>query len=166
MALTKADSQVATITSSDVGLGSVTNESKATMFTSPVFTGLVGLPGAYESLQSISTSGGTTTVDLSLGTSTWMMYPAGWSSNVTAAFTNAPSGTGKLLNATFILAQPGSGTARVITAASVAGVSKTIYWAGGSAPSGTLGKFDVITLTYISDGGGTQFFLGSLVTYG
>jgi hypothetical protein len=33
-----------TVTASDVGLGNVTNESKATMFTSPTFTGTVTLP--------------------------------------------------------------------------------------------------------------------------
>jgi hypothetical protein len=33
-----------TLTSSDVGLGNVTNESKTTMFTSPTFTGTVTLP--------------------------------------------------------------------------------------------------------------------------
>lgn len=33
-----------TLTSSDVGLGNVTNESKATMFTNPTFTGTVAMP--------------------------------------------------------------------------------------------------------------------------
>lgn len=48
----KALSANITITASDVGLGNVTNESKATMFTSPTFTTAVNLP-------SIITIGGT-----------------------------------------------------------------------------------------------------------
>ena len=41
MSLTKVDSQLVTITATDVGLGNVTNESKSTMFTNPTFTGTV-----------------------------------------------------------------------------------------------------------------------------
>ena len=41
----KALSANISITASDVSLGNVTNESKATMFTSPTFTGTVTLPG-------------------------------------------------------------------------------------------------------------------------
>ena len=46
MTLTKVDSQLVTITATDVGLGNVTNESKATMFTSPALTGTPTAPTA------------------------------------------------------------------------------------------------------------------------
>lgn len=41
MPLIKANKDVVTLTATDVGLGNVTNESKATMFTNPTFTGTV-----------------------------------------------------------------------------------------------------------------------------
>jgi hypothetical protein len=46
------------ITASDIGLGNVTNESKATMFTSPTFTGTPTVPG-YQPLNTKLTSIGT-----------------------------------------------------------------------------------------------------------
>ena len=43
MSLIKATKDVVTLAAADVGLGNVTNESKATMFTNPAFTGNVGI---------------------------------------------------------------------------------------------------------------------------
>ena len=51
-----------TPTASDVGLGNVTNESKATMFTSPTFTGRATSNSINLGLQSIATVAGTTTL--------------------------------------------------------------------------------------------------------
>ena len=62
-------------TAGDVGLGNVTNESKATMFTSPTFTGTVAIPGFADVSASLAAAvaGGdnlgnhTATIDLNMG---------------------------------------------------------------------------------------------------
>lgn len=58
MSLTKADGQVISITATDVGLGNVTNESKATMFTDPAFTGTVDLSSIRTSATNLTIESG------------------------------------------------------------------------------------------------------------
>lgn len=50
------------LTSAAVGLSNVTNESKATMFTSPTFTGITTSNAVNFGLQSVTTAAGTTTL--------------------------------------------------------------------------------------------------------
>jgi hypothetical protein len=60
-----------TVTAADVGLGNVTNQSKATMFASPVFTGTVALPaGSTIGGASIANTGNITFLNNSISTST------------------------------------------------------------------------------------------------
>ena len=91
-------------TAGDVGLGNVTNESKATMFTSPTFTGTVAIPGFADVSASLAAAvaGGdnlgnhTATTDLNLDGNNITNV-----SNITTAtnsnLTIDPGGTGNIL---------------------------------------------------------------------
>jgi hypothetical protein len=73
MALTKISATTSSITSTDLSLGNVTNESKATMFTSPTFTGTVS--GISQSMIT-GNSGFTNMVTYTSGSGNWTV-PAG-----------------------------------------------------------------------------------------
>ena len=62
MPLIKANNDVVTLTAADVGLGNVTNESKATMFTNPTFTGTVNATDLILS-GNLTVNGTTTTIN-------------------------------------------------------------------------------------------------------
>lgn len=75
-----------TVTQTDVGLSDVTNESKATMFTDPTFTGTVTLaPATFESV-SVSATAATGTVNVDVKTNTVFYYTSNASANWTFNF--------------------------------------------------------------------------------
>jgi hypothetical protein len=76
------------ITSTMVGLGNVTNESKATMFTSPTFTGTTTLQQSTELLDTKTSATGTVVHDFSTSA---IWYHSSISANFTANFTNVPT---------------------------------------------------------------------------
>ena len=143
-----------TVTASDAGLGNVTNESKATMFTSPTFTGTVTIPtgasitnptisGYTESAPSPVTVGiGTTAItDAIINLGTVLRYTLTASEATTFTMPTATAGK------SFVMllkqaATTGNGTATFTS----------VKWSTASAPTitATAGKMDI--LTFVADG--------------
>jgi len=179
-----------TLSSSKVGLGNVTNESKSTMFDNPTFTGTVaGVTATHVGLGNVTNESkatmftdpiftGTTTLQQSTEvlnsktTATGVVahdfstgaiwYHSSISSNFTANFTNIPTNDDRTIVCTLILAQ--GATPYVPNALQINGVAKTINWQGGSV-AGTASKIDVVSFTLIMKSS-TWTVLGSLTTYG
>lgn len=136
---------VVTLTANDVGLANVTNESKATMFTDPTFTGTGTFSGnvtiaAYtETLQASGTVGAAATLSIDSGT----MLTATLTSATPCTFTMPTAVSGKSF--VLMLKQPATGTA---TTATFTGVK----WNTLGAPviTSTLAKMDI--LSFMSDG--------------
>ncbi len=153
---------VSGVSATMVGLGNVTNESKATMFTSPTFTGVVTLPGVTETVSAPSYSA-TIAIDISAA-SVFYITP---SNSYALNFTNMPSMTNKMLTITLIIVQ--GGTAYMPGGYQLNGVtlSPAITWVGGSQPSGTASKSDIINISFYYNAGGTLTKVyGGVSTYG
>ena len=153
---------VSGVSATMVGLGNVTNESKATMFTSPTFTGVVTLPGVTETVSAPSYSA-TIAIDISAA-SVFYITP---SNSYALNFTNMPSMSNKMLTITLIIVQ--GGTAYMPGGYQLNGVtlSPAITWVGGSQPSGTASKSDIINISFYYNAGGTLTKVyGGVSTYG
>ena len=158
---------VSGVTATHVGLGNVTNESKTTMFTSPTisgptFTGLMTSQQSAEVYNRKTVATGTVVHDFATG--------AIWShesiaANFTANFTNVPTTSLRTIVVTLLLVQ--GATPYIPNAVQINGVGETINWQGGTAPTGTANKKEIVSFTFIrSDGAGTWTVLGSLTSYG
>jgi len=148
-----------TITSTDLGLNNVTNESKATMFTSPTFTGTTTLQQTTEIIDTKTGATGTVTHDFSTG-SIW--FHSTIAANFTANFTNVPTTNNRAITVALILDQ--GATAYIPNAIQIDGVAQTIQWSGGSVPSGTNNYTDIVNFTLIRSASAWTV-LGSLGTY-
>jgi hypothetical protein len=146
---------VAGITATMVGLGNVTNESKATMFTSPTFTGNVTLKSIIENTTTIS-SAPTASLIFDVLTQGVLYYTANNSTNFTLNFRGNSTTT---LNAVLSVGQSVTVVVMVTNGAVNAyypnsylidGTPQTIKWQGGSTPlGGNLSATDVYTFTII-----------------
>jgi hypothetical protein len=143
-----------------VGLGNVTNESKATMFTSPTFTGTAVLQQTAEVLNSKTSATGTVAHDFSTGA---IWYHSSISADFTANFTNVPTTDDRVITVVLVLAQ--GGTPYIPTAVEINGGAFTINWGGATAPSGTVNSVDVVSFTFIRQSS-TFTVLGTLTNYG
>ena len=148
------------VTATSVGLGNVTNESKATMFTSPTFTGTVTLQQSTEVLNTKTSATGTVTHDLSTGT---VFYHSSITANFTANFTNVPTTDDRVYTPTVILSQ--SSPAYIVSIVQIDGFGQTINWANGTAPTGNANKQDVFGFSLIKSGSAYKV-LGQMSTYG
>ena len=148
-----------TVTATDVGLGNVTNESKSTMFSNPTFTNIATFAGQSELVIS-PTPGSTITVDAT-ASSIVVFVPT---SAFTANFINIPASGNKTVTFTLILLQ--SATGFMMAAVQVAGAGQAISWVGGSAPSATANKTDVVNVTIVYSSGSISRVLASVATYG
>ena len=155
-ALAELDTEKAAASS----VNNVTNESKATMFTNPVFTGLMTSQQATELLNIKTGATGTVTHDFSTG-SIW--YHTGILASFTANFTNVPTTDGRTIVCTLIIAQ--GSTAYVPNALQINNTLYTIKWLGTSIPTGTANKVDIVSFTLIR-ANAAWVVLGSLTTYG
>lgn len=181
---------ITSLSASKVGLGNVTNESKATMFTNPTFTGTVsGVTATHVGLGNVTneskatmftapTFTGTTTLQQStevLNTKTGatgtvvhdfstgsIWYHSSISANFTANFTNVPTTEDRTISIALILSQ--GGTAYIPNAVEINGSAASIKWSEGSAPSGTINYTDIVNFILIRTGG-SWTVLGSLSTY-
>ena len=188
----RGDKTFQTLNSTAVGLGNVTNESKATMFSSPTFTGTVsGVTATHVGLGNVTneskatmftspTFTGLTTLQQTtevLNTKTSatgtvahdfstgaIWHHSAPSSNFTVNLTNVPTTENRTTVATLIIQQ--GLTPYIPNAFQVNGSSVSINWLGGSAPSGNSLKFDVVSFTLILRSGALPALLGSLSTYG
>ncbi len=168
-----------TVTATDVGLGNVTDESKATMFTDPTFTGTVSLaPATFESV-SVSATAATGTVNVSVKTNTVFYYTTDASANWTFNFRGDGSTalndyltTGKSVTAAFLVTQgvtayyPSSFTVDS-NASGVGGYVYSIKWLGGSAPSGgNASSIDSYSFTIIKTADKAFTILASAARFG
>jgi hypothetical protein len=144
-----------------VGLGSVTNESKATMFTSPTFTGTVTAQQSVELFTSPSISANAVTLNFTNGS----IFALGSNaSNITANFTNIPGTAGRTISTTLIITQ--GATAYIPSAVTInGGASATIRWQGGSAPTGTANRINIVNFTFICTATNTWTTIGALTDF-
>jgi hypothetical protein len=138
------DAAVSRVTATSIGLGNVTNESKATMFTSPTFTGTATFSKSTEIYFLKTGATGTVVHDFA--------ESAIWShenmlGNFTANFTNVPTTSGRIIVVTLLLVQ--GLTPRIPNAVQINGVPQTILWQGGIEPTGTAIKGELVSFTLI-----------------
>lgn len=147
------------ITKAMVGLGNVTNESKATMFTDPTFTGNTSLQLVGDAITKKTAATGVVDHNCSEG-SIW--YHTGMTANFTANFTNVPTTDMRGISLTVILLQ--TTTAYIPNAVQIDGVAQTINWQNGAQPPGNPNRKDMVNflLTRIN---GIWSVAGSLATY-
>lgn len=103
---------------------------------------------------------GTVTHDLSTGS---VFYHTSLAGDFTVNITNMPSDDATTVSLSLVLAQ--GTTAYIPNALSIAGVSQTIKWQGGSAPSGTADQVDVVSFTILRSGGAVAQVLGNLSSF-
>ena len=166
----------------DVGLGNVTNESKATMFTSPIFGGTVNttnitsstaltlsatsgvfLSGIRRTSEEVGLLTGATGIVVHDTTLASVWYHALISANFTANFTNVPTTANRVYGLALQLAQTSS--AYIPNVVLINGSSTTINWEDDVVPTGNAGKVDVVTFA-ITRTSGAWTVIGSLSTYG
>ena len=150
-----------TVTATSLSLGSVTNESKATMFTSPTFTGTATLQTVTEVLNTKTGATGVVAHDYGTG-STW--YHSSIAANFTANITNAPTTDNRSIVINLILIQ--GATAYIPSALQVGGSALTIKWVNGVTPTGNPNKVDIATFTLIRTGAAWAQVLGTYGSFG
>lgn len=150
------------ITASMVGLGNVTNESKATMFTNPSFTGTTTIQKAIEVSTPITGAGagGAEIHNFSLS-SIW--YHSSINASFIVNFTNIPTTNDRTIVCTLILAQ--GSIAYLPYQVQIEGLLQVIKWLGGTQPTPTANKVEIVSFTLIRSLN-TWTVLGSLSTYG
>lgn len=152
---------ITSLAASKVGLGNVTNESKATMFASPTFTGLLTAQQSTEVYAVKSGSGGSGDYDFSTA-SIWLV-------NVNSVgqfalnFTNVPTTINRTTVVTLILQQ--GTTAYGPSSLSIAGASQSIRWIGGVYPTFGSNRYEILSFTLIRLADSSWAVLGSLSTY-
>lgn len=103
---------------------------------------------------------GTVTHDLSTGS---VFYHTSVAADFTVNITNMPADDATTVSLTLVLVQ--GSTAYIPDELEIAGVSQTIKWQGGSAPSGTADQVDVVSFTIIRSGGAVAQVLGNLTSF-
>ena len=148
------------VTKAMVGLGNVTNESKATMFTDPTFTGTTTIQQTTDVVVKLSAATGVVAHDYSQ-TAVW--YHTGVLANFTANFTNIPATDMRGISVTLIIAQ--GATPYIPNAVQIGGVAQTINWQNNAVPPGQANKKDMVNflLIRIND---IWTVTGSLASYG
>jgi len=187
----RGDKTFQTLNATAVGLGNVTNESKATMFSSPTFTGTVsGVTATHVGLGNVTneskatmfttpTFTGTTTFQQTMEVVNTLILSTGvvehnftfgsvWvhtsiSANFTANFTNFNTTDNRAITVALVLVQ--SATPRIPSAVQIGGTPQTINWQGGAVPTGNANKIDIVNFTFIRNIG-TLRIIGSLSTFG
>ena len=183
---------ITSLAASKVGLGNVTNESKATMFASPTFTGTVaGVTAAHVGLGNVTneskatmfaspTFTGLLTAQQSTevyavksgsgGTGDYDFSTASiWLVNVNSVgvfalnFTNVPTTINRTTVVTLILQQ--GTTAYGPSSLSIAGAAQSIRWIGGVYPTFGSNRYEILSFTLIRLADSSWAVLGSLSTY-
>lgn len=118
------------------------------------------IKGVSEAFSSITGATGTVTHDCSSGT---IFYHTSPTANFTVNLTNLKCDSGYGTSTTLILSQGAS--AYIPNALQIGGVAQTINWSGGSEPTGTANKKDVISFSILNNSG-TYIVLGQLSSFG
>jgi hypothetical protein len=185
-------SNVSGITSSMVGLGNVTNESKTTLFNNSVLTGHPTIEGITStgstgtgnivyasgpSLTGMSAFGltsfgvvsesmtaitGATGVVVHDCSSVSIFYHTGIAGSFTPNFTNVQPTLNKVTSVSLILNQGGSGY--YPTALQINGVAQTIRWVNNGTPTAGVNKVDLASFNLISTSTG-WIVIGTYISY-
>jgi hypothetical protein len=123
------------------------------------FSGLLTLDGVIETADPITGATGTVTHDL---VNNSVFLHTSIAANFTADFPISFNTNNRVQSAALILVQ--GSTAYMPTAVEVDGISQTVLWQGGSAPSGTANGTDVVSFTFIRTGFAWTV-LGSATSY-
>lgn len=123
-------------------------------------TGLAQLQQSQEKFVAKTGATGVVTHDFSTGCT---FYHTSIAANFTANITNLTTDSSYTTVIALILVQ--GSTPYICNALQIGGVSQTINWFNGSAPTGTSNFVD-IELFYIFNNSGTYKVLGQLATYG
>lgn len=107
-------------------------------------SGSLSLLTISEKLTSIAGATGTVTNDFNNGD---IFYYTSISSDFGVNFINTPLTDSRTVGFTLVLVQ--GATPRMVTSIQVNGVSQTINWLGGSSPTGTANKIDIIGISLI-----------------
>lgn len=157
------------ITATMVGLGNVTNQSKATMFTNPVFTGITDMRASstYVYRDTVSPGSGTTK-ELDVATMA-IWYYSGVTGNFTVDVINLPETTFRATDIAVVIIQ--GAAAYIPNVLKIGSVTQSIKWQGGSQPTGNANKTDIVSFTLfrVADAFGANErweVIGSLSTYG
>jgi hypothetical protein len=90
-------------------------------------------------------------------------YCTGMNQNFTAAYTNVPTSSPYVVATSVVISQ--GGTAYLPTSLSINGTSQTIKWLGGSAPTGSASRINIIGFTFVITSTSTYIVLGSFAEY-
>ena len=121
--------------------GNISIESKNVFVSN---TTIEGMYSVSSHMPAISSANGTVTHDITTGS---VFYHSGMADDFTVNFTNVPTDDNRSLSVSLIMTQ--GATAYMPTAVQIAGTDQTISWAGGSVPTGTANKKDVVNFTLI-----------------
>lgn len=128
-------------------IGSVTPA--AGTFTSVNVTGISNFAEITENVSELAFgASGTQTFDFNTSNIFYVSNPGG---NITANFTNIPTGTSKIYTFNIVLAQ--GATPYYVSAAQIGGANNTILWAGSAPPTPTASKTEIQTFNIINIGG-------------
>lgn len=145
--------------------GAQSNITSTGTLTSLSVSGTANLTGGavFASSQDVTVSGtpsGTVNYDLFSGAIFDVTPTANWTANVG----NIATTNNRTTVVSFIINQ--GSTPYVPTVFQISGSTTTVNWLGGSAPTGTASKIDVVSYSMIRTGSGTWTVLGQIATYG
>ena len=137
-----------TVTATDVALGNVTNESKATMFSGPTFTGTTTFQQFTEVLNTKTGATGVVDHDYSTGDIWWHTTPA---ANFTVNVTIVPITDNRSIKIVVAIAQS-AGAAYYPNALQIDGVAQTINWQFNQLPNPLVSKKEIATFLLVRVG--------------
>lgn len=143
-----------------ISIGQAIAATDTPTFAGLTLNGLLGLAGTSEKINTKTGATGVVVHDFSTGAT---FYHSAIAANFTANFTNVPTTADKILGTTLILSQ--GAAAYLTTDVQIDGVAQTIKWAGGTVPTATANKIDLVTFMFIRVAS-TWTVLGYLSTFG
>jgi hypothetical protein len=112
------------------------------------------------STTTIAVTGGTATIDVSLGT----IFTGSLASSVTTwAFTNVPTTNGKLSTITLILQGNASFTYGDACSVNGTAITNGVKWSGATVPTATV-NIDILSFIIMKDNSGTTYIIGTSTT--
>ena len=144
-----------------IALSNVTNESKATMFSSPTFTGIVTLAATKEYYVNATIVSQAVTLNCNQSA---IFYLGSSSANITANFVNIPTTTNYVTPVSLLIVQ--GSIPYIPSNITINGVTQIIRWQNTTTPTGSANKVNLITFVFITTATSTWTVLGNLTTYG